>query len=198
MLPLRTPFLFLFLQFKVRPVYLGLIPANITWKIITTFLELDFLLEEQRSDLTELIGYNGRSIQFFLQVVKIKFPETTTSDNVTYEVLLQCANNAYDEWLAIILNTKVMRLATEEETHTILGELLLVFAYPASVGAEERPDGSVRFTPAKVFPSKWREFAEAGAFRVLTSSDNHLDLYPPKGFLLRWVTNSFARRVIKS
>lgn len=83
----------------------------------------------------------------------------------------------------------------DDEQYTVLCELLLVFAYPQAVGAEALEDGTVRFAPVSTFPSKWRELAEAGAFRVQTSGNNYLDLYRPKGFLYRWVTQTLTRKV---
>ncbi len=123
-------------------------------------------------------------------------PNTITTGEVTHESLLQCVRGAYNNWLAIILSHKVMKRSTNEETYTVLSQLLLLFAYPTTMGVQVQPDGVIQFSLVSVFPTKWGDLAAAGAFRIVLSNDSFVDLYKPKRFLLCWVTESFAQKVL--
>eukprot|EP00026_Physarum_polycephalum_P001230 Phypoly_transcript_01231.p1 GENE.Phypoly_transcript_01231~~Phypoly_transcript_01231.p1 ORF type:complete len:641 (+),score=42.00 Phypoly_transcript_01231:1600-3522(+) len=180
-------------NFKCRIIWLGLITADVAKEICSKFLNLECLPSQQMDILMEKIGYNGRSIQYFLHRVRKNFNEHSTSDNITFNTLLKCADEAYSEWLGIITNTKEIRNSNEEQRYTTLAQLMVVFAYPGAWRAVLQSDGALLLSE-DVFPEAWRTFAEAGAFRVQVNADGLL-LHPPKGFVLRWITETLTRRI---
>jgi len=181
-------------EFKMFPVPLGRIPPLVVLEILKCFLDMSCIGQRQQNRLAERIAYNGRSVQYFLHEV-YRLPLDITSDAITYPRLAECVDRAYDRWLGIIVNHKHIRSLTENDKYTRLGELLLVFAYPAAVGAKLVAGGAVRFTPSSAFPKKWRDFAEAGAVRIQSTNNEYLDLYPLGGFLFRWATDHLSRKV---
>lgn len=173
-------------------VLLDRLPPSATVKICDQFINLGFLSWQQQEELLEKISYNGRSVQYFLWRAWITLGDKTTED-VSYADLLQCVELAYQQWLGIIVNDKAIQ-QNPVETYTTLSELMLTLAYPAAVHGEVQVSGAVRFATA-AFPQRWKEFACAGAFNLRSPNGQYVDVFPPKGFLYRWITEEFSKKV---